>query len=205
MKLTQRQQRFVDEYLLDLNGGQAAIRAGYSVNGADQQASELLRIDKVKAAVDRAIAHRANRIGVKQDEVVLELKRIGLADPAAAFDQDGNLLELSQMPEDIRRAISSFEVEERTTEEGMTRTVRRIRFWSKVDALDKLARHLGMLVDRTEVEHKGGFHLSVTVAPPRARQDDAPAGRVVVDMEDELSGSANSAALEPLATNGRGW
>lgn len=53
MKLTPRQQRFVDEYLVDLNGTQAAIRAGYSVNGADQQASELLRIDRVKAAVNQ--------------------------------------------------------------------------------------------------------------------------------------------------------
>ncbi len=68
--LTQRQQRFVDEYLLDLNGTQAAIRAGYSPQTAQQMATENLSKPLVKAAVDLAIANRVNRVQVKQDAVV---------------------------------------------------------------------------------------------------------------------------------------
>jgi hypothetical protein len=93
---------------------------------------------------------------------VRELERIALADPAMAFGPDGSLLELNEMPEDLRRAISSFEVEQRTTGAGQTRTLCRLRFWSKTDALEKLAK-----VDRREVEGKGSFTLNVKVGPPR--------------------------------------
>ncbi len=205
VRLTRRQQRFVDEYLIDLNGTQAAIRAGYSPQTANEIAAENLTKPSVKVAVDQAIAHRANRSHVTQDEVVLELKRIALADPAMAFGPDGAMLELSEMPEDIRRAISSFEVEQRTTEDGQTRTVRRVRFWPKTDALDKLARHLGMLVDRHEDEAKGRFVLNITLAPP---EPNGSASDAVVDVGNQLeapSSPANSLALSPLAANGRGW
>ncbi len=181
VRLTRRQQRFVDEYLIDLNGTQAAIRAGYSPQTANEIAAENLTKPSVKVAVDQAIAHRANRSHVTQDEVVLELKRIA------------------------RRAISSFEVEQRTTEDGQTRTVRRVRFWPKTDALDKLARHLGMLVDRHEDEAKGRFVLNITLAPP---EPNGSASDAVVDVGNQLeapSSPANSLALSPLAANGRGW
>lgn len=80
-----------------------------------------------------------------------ELMRIAMVDPAEAFGPDGSLLELREMPEHVRRAISSFDVEHRTTEDGVTRTVRKVRFWSKTQALELLGKHIGMLVERREV------------------------------------------------------
>jgi phage terminase small subunit len=166
MKLTRRQRRFVDEYLLDLNGAQAAIRAGYSVNGADQQASELLTIDKVKAAVDRAIAHRVNRVHVKQDRVVQELLRIALANPAQAFDVSGALLPIHEMPEDVQRAISSIDVEERNGET----VVKKIRFCDKNRALEMLGRHIGLLKDKNEDGKSAAvFHLVINGIAPREK------------------------------------
>src|SRR5690349_2222505 len=103
MKLTPRQQRFVDEYLIDLNGTQAAIRAGYSPKAANEIAAENLAKASVKARVDRAIAHRVNRVHVKQDRVVQELLRIALANPSQAFDASGALLPIHEMPEDVQR------------------------------------------------------------------------------------------------------
>ncbi len=69
-------------------------------------------LPSIREAVDRAIANRVNRLHVKQDHVVQELLRIALADPADAFDENGALLPLGKMPEDLRRAISGMDVEE---------------------------------------------------------------------------------------------
>ena len=75
-KLTEKQQRFVEEYLIDLNATQAAIRAGYSAKTADQQGSRMLANVKVQQAISVAMAERSKRTGINQDRVVLELARI---------------------------------------------------------------------------------------------------------------------------------
>ncbi len=69
-KLTDKQQRFVKEYLVDLNATQAAIRAGYSKKTADQQASRLLTNVKVAEAVAKGAALIAERTELTQDRVV---------------------------------------------------------------------------------------------------------------------------------------
>jgi phage terminase small subunit len=74
--LTPRQQRFVAEYLVDLNGTQAAIRAGYSRNGAEVTASKLLRIAKVQRFVTAAQEERQTTTEVSADRVVRELAKI---------------------------------------------------------------------------------------------------------------------------------
>ncbi len=69
-KLTPRQARFVDEYLIDLNATQAAIRAGYSANNADKIGPELLGKTRVAEAIQEAQAKRSERIAISQDDVV---------------------------------------------------------------------------------------------------------------------------------------
>ncbi len=69
-KLTPRQARFVDEYLIDLNATQAAIRAGYSRKTAQEQSSRLLSNVMVAAAIEKEQAKRSERVAVSQDDVV---------------------------------------------------------------------------------------------------------------------------------------
>ncbi len=69
-KPTPRQARFVDEYLIDLNATQAAIRAGYSAKNADKIGPELLGKSRVSAAIAEAQAKRSERVSVSQDDVV---------------------------------------------------------------------------------------------------------------------------------------
>lgn len=71
-KLTEKRQRFVDEYLIDLNATQAAIRAGYSVKTANEQGARLLANVSIQEAISKAMAERSKRTGVNQDRVVLE-------------------------------------------------------------------------------------------------------------------------------------
>ena len=79
--LTQRQQRFVEEYLVDLNGTQAAIRAGYSAHTANEQAARLLANVSVRSAIERGKSEVAVRTGASVDELVSRMRQIILADP----------------------------------------------------------------------------------------------------------------------------
>lgn len=78
--LTDRQRRFVGEYLIDLNATQAAVRAGYSAKTAEQQAYQLLQKPSVQAAIQAAQNKRSERTAITQDRVLLELWGIATAD-----------------------------------------------------------------------------------------------------------------------------
>lgn len=78
--LTPKQQRFVDEYLVDLNATQAAVRAGYSARTANEQGARLLAKASVRAAVDAAKAQRSQRTGITAERVLADLFDIATAD-----------------------------------------------------------------------------------------------------------------------------
>lgn len=80
-KLTAKQKKFVEEYLIDLNATQAAIRAGYSPNTAQEQSSRLLSNVMVKNEIDKAMAERSRRTGINQDRVLRELAKIAFVNP----------------------------------------------------------------------------------------------------------------------------
>ena len=73
--LTPKQERFAQEYLVDLNGKQAAIRAGYSPRSAEVTASRLLRHDKVGASLRRLQAQTQERLEITRDTVLEGLYR----------------------------------------------------------------------------------------------------------------------------------
>lgn len=79
-KLTKQQARFVHEYLIDLNGTRAAIRAGYAAKAAPQQAYDLLSRPHIQAAVNEAMQARSDRVRISQDDVLRELIGIATAD-----------------------------------------------------------------------------------------------------------------------------
>jgi phage terminase small subunit len=148
---------FVEEYLVDLNATQAAIRAGYSVKTANEQAGHLLVNVSIRRAIREAMARRAAKIQLKAERVVQELMDIGFLDPADIFDFNGAvpvLKRASRIPERARRAIASVKIKtlkakrkkgEDDPPEAQTITEVEVKFWSKPDALEKLCRHLGIL------------------------------------------------------------
>ena len=89
--MTNKQARFVEEYLIDLNATQAAIRAGYSPNTAQEIGAENLKKPMIKAAVDAAMAERSTRTGVNQDRVVRELARIAFVKITDVANSDGTI------------------------------------------------------------------------------------------------------------------
>lgn len=154
MALNPNQARFVEEYLVDLNATQAAIRAGYSERSAHVTGTRLLANAKVREAVDEAKRARAERVEVKQDTVLRELLRIATVDIGQAYDEEGRLRPLKDIPEDVRRAIAGIEVDEIGGEEGGIGFTRKVKFWDKPKALELIGKHLKLFTDRFEVEGK---------------------------------------------------
>jgi len=140
---------FVDEYLIDLNATQAAIRAGYSVKTASEQASRLLANVKVQTKIAKAMAERSRRTGVNQDRVVLELAKMAfvnandLIDPESAKVREG-------ATEDDLACIQSVKVKTSYTPSGGS-VEREIKLNDKMKALELLGKHLGMWNDKIDM------------------------------------------------------
>lgn len=153
-RLTDRQVQFVNEYMIDLNATQAAIRAGYSPRSAGTDGPRLLENAGVRARIDAAIAERSRRTGVNADRVVRELARIAFAS-APDFINMNNAALLDSAAADDRATISSIRVKRTTTEEGES-IEREIRLADKIKALDLLGKHLGMFSQSVLVSGKDG-------------------------------------------------
>lgn len=131
LALTPKEERFVEEYLVDCNATQAAIRAGYSEKTARAIGHELLQRPHIQDAIARAKQARSKRTEVTIDRVVRELARIAFFDPRRAYNEKGELLEPHDMPSDVARAIGSYD--------GRTG---KVRFLSRVPAALALLEHI---------------------------------------------------------------
>ena len=149
-KLTDKQQRFVDEYLIDLNATQAAIRAGYSAKTADQQGSRMLANVKVKQAIAERMAERSRRTGVNQDRVVIELAKIAFVNISDLVDTDTATILPTARKEDLA-CIESVKYKQMPTKSGDMGVEREVKIASKLKALELLGKHLGMWSDKFNV------------------------------------------------------
>lgn len=155
--LTPKQQMFVAEYLKDLNATQAVIRAGYSKRTAEVQGPRLLGNVRVAAAVQKAMDARSNRIEIKADAVLQEIAKLAFSDPGELFDARGRLRPIKDLPDHVRRSISSVEVVTSRAPGGEPEDVEhtaKIRFWDKRGSLELLGKHLKLFTDRIEITDK---------------------------------------------------
>ena len=143
-----RHQIFVQEYLVDLNGRNAAIRAGYPAQRATLRASELLRRPEIAAAVQSAMDARAARCGVTAARVIEELARIAFADIRQAVDWEKGGLRLkdaSVLSDDMTAALASIASLAPSSRTGSKKDRRvQIAAHDKQHALDSLALILGL-------------------------------------------------------------
>lgn len=147
-KLTDKQQRFVDEYLIDLNATQAAIRAGYSVKTANEQGSQNLAKLSIQQAIAERMAERSRRTGVNQDRVVLELAKIAFVKMTDIVDSEGNIK--GDAAEDDLACIESVKYKHSNTDTGYSEE-REVKIASKLKALELLGKHLGMWNDKVDL------------------------------------------------------
>ena len=148
-RLTAKQKRFIEEYLIDLNATQAAIRAGYSPDTAYSIGSENLKKPEIRARVDKAMAERSKRTGINAERVVIELARIGLVNPRKLINLNAATIKEDATEDDLA-AVSSVKVKTIPTEDGDI-VEREVRLYDKNKALELLGRHLGMFKDKVQV------------------------------------------------------
>ena len=109
--LTDKQKRFVEEYLVDLNATQAAIRAGYSKNTAEQQGCRLLSNVKVQDAIHSKKLEKRSESPVSVDDVLIELKKVGMADASDAQYSELKVSSKLKALELIGKHLGMFEKE----------------------------------------------------------------------------------------------
>lgn len=167
-KLTPKQRRFVDEYLIDLNATQAAIRAGYSPKTANEQGARLLANVSIAKAIQEARDKQQERTEITQDRVLLEYARIAFFDPRKLFHSDGSPKPIEELDADTAAALAGLEVREEFEGTGENRTfvgyTKKYKLANKLGALDSLAKHLGML-DGKGRESENEIQTGVIIMP----------------------------------------
>lgn len=160
--MTPKQQRFVAEYLVDLNATQAAVRAGYSKRNADKIGSELLGKTGVAQAVQEGQAAKLKKVGVTAERTILEIQRIAFSDIRKLFTDYGGLKPVHELNDDESALLASVEVLKKNLFAGDKKvdTIHKLKVWDKLKALEMLAKHFGILQER--VEHHGKIEIVVT-------------------------------------------
>lgn len=147
-KLTKKQQMFVDEYLIDLNATQAAIRAGYSVDTAKEIGCENLTKPNIQEAIAKSMAERSKRTGINQDRVVLELAKIAFVKMTDIVDSQGRIKDSAT--DDDLACIESMKYKSSESDTGSS-IEREVKIAPKLKALELLGKHLGMWNDKIDV------------------------------------------------------
>lgn len=175
MALTAKQRRFGEEYLIDLNATQAAIRAGYSERTAYSIGEENLKKPEIAEFIAERQAERSKRTEITADRVLQEFAKIGFGDLRRIFTESGGLRLPTEMDDETAASVASIEVVVRPS--GMVdgdgnrevEHVHKIKAWDKVAALTQMGRHLGMFNDKLELGLNEETATRLALARQRAR------------------------------------
>lgn len=174
VKLTKKQKRFCDEYLVDLNATRAYKAAGYSVrsdNAAAVNGHKLLRNTKIDSYLKQKMREREKRTEITQDRVLRELARIGFAnvtdyanvveetveEERPVFNDDGEVVDHITVVRNIKRVdiepTTDLDADRRAALSEIKETKQgiEIKLHDKVKALELLGRHLGMFTDNVNL------------------------------------------------------
>ncbi|PLC06395.1 terminase small subunit [Variovorax sp. RO1] len=163
MALTPKQQRFVAEYLIDLNATQAAVRAGYSARTADKIGSQLLGKTRVGEAIADAKKERAERTDINADWVLKRLARDATADLADLYDDHGGLKPVKEWPLVWRTGlVAGVEtVQERLGDDPdgapTFATVRKLKLLDRTKLVELIGKHVDVGAFKEKVEHSGSI------------------------------------------------
>ena len=153
MPLTPKQQRFVAEYLIDLNASQAAIRAGYSPKTAGALGHQVLKKLEVQEAIHIGQRAQLDAAGLTATRWREEVRRLAFSDLRTVFDAQGSLKPIHELTDDEAAAVSGVEViiKNAAAGDGHTDTVHKIKLWDKLRALDLAGKHLGLLEENASI------------------------------------------------------
>lgn len=158
MALTAKKRLFCHEYILDLNGTQAAIRAGFAKSRAAVTASELLKEPEVIALIDELKSARAARLQADSDQVLSDLMEYRSADLREIYNENGAIKPIHEWPRFFSSlgvvSIESFEeYEGRGDKRELVGYVRKVKWENKTKVLELIGKHVAVNAFREKVEH----------------------------------------------------
>jgi phage terminase small subunit len=159
MALSPKQRRFVAEYLVDLNGTQAAIRAGYSPRTAKVQGSRLLTNADVAQAVQAGQKRTLGKLEVTAERIMQELAAMSFVRPSDLYNPDGTAKPLSEWPDHAAAAVKEF---------ATVGPVAKFKLYDKAPALAILAKHFGLLQEAPSVQVNVLTKVECVIVDPNA-------------------------------------
>ena len=169
MELTQRQENFC-KYYVQFGVAAEAYRKAYPASTkwkdktVHERASVLLKNNKVATRVKELQTKAAKKHDVTVERILKELADIMYFNPQDLYDEKGNLKKINDLPPEIAKVIAEIRV---TDYHGKTpRTITNVKVYSKLDAIDKLAKHLGFYLRDNEQKKPEG---SVIILPSNNR------------------------------------
>jgi phage terminase small subunit len=169
MALTDKQEMFCREYLIDLNATQAAIRAGYSENTARKIGSENLTKPDVQNRIAELKLQRNEQVNIDAAYVLRRLVEIDQMDVLDIMTDDMSIKPVSQWPASWRRYLSGFDLadmfEGRGEEREMVGILKKIKWPDKVKNLELLGKHISVMAFKEQVEQSGSVTHNIMPVP----------------------------------------
>lgn len=175
MALTDKQEAFCREYLIDLNATQAAIRAGYSEKTANEQGSQNLAKLSIQTRIQELMNDRSERLEINADYVLNRLVEIDQMDVLDILREDGKLKPVSEWPKTWRTTLSGFDISttirdyDESTEET---TLKKIKWPDKVKNLELLGKHVKVQAFKEQIEQKVEATHNIMPVPSCTNVDD---------------------------------
>lgn len=154
MALTDKQEMFCREYLIDLNATQAAIRAGYSEKTARALGCENLTKPDIQTRIAELKAQRNDRVEVDADYVLKRLFDIDQMDVLDILTEAGDLKPVAQWPKVWRTTLSGFDVMVMGGEEDTAGLLKKIKWPDKVKNLELLGKHISVMAFKEQASHE---------------------------------------------------
>lgn len=157
MKLTAKQQRFCEEYIVDLNGTQAAIRAGYSKKTANEISAQNLAKVSIQSVITDLKKKISEKTGITAERVLREYEKIGFSNIQDYISSDNQIIDISSIDRDKAAVVESIKTTETTESYGKVTNTKKqvhIRLISKLNALDAIGKHIGLFEKDNEQKNK---------------------------------------------------
>lgn len=167
-KLSEKQKRFCEEYLIHLNGTKAAISAGYSARSATTTASDLLTYANVQGYLQELREKQKERTGITADRVLNELAKIAFSDVKRYLTDGNRIASVIGMSDEISPAIMEVRSETRLMGEQPVEFTR-FKLHDKIGALTLIGKHLGMFNEQATIPDE--IKISITRRTINSKDD----------------------------------
>ena len=165
-ELKDKQRKFCEEYIIDFNGTQAAIRAGYSKKTAKEQGARLLTNVNLQHYLTELKQKTAEDSGITKKQLIDELAKIAFFDIRKIYNEDNSLLDIKSFDDDSASAVAGIEVDEIFEQRQLSGYTKKVKLHNKIAAIERVSKMLGYDAPaRQEITGKDGKPFNFIMEP----------------------------------------